>query len=70
MFDLREDYSNLKEEGAKINFQNQLKEKIKSKISELSLCSDDINRFQKKFLELKFLNSFWEKIKIDVYSRN
>lgn len=70
MFDLRENYSNLKEEDAKINFQNQLKEKIKSKISKLSLCSGDINRFQEEFLELKFLNSFWEKIKIDVYSRN
>ena len=70
MFEMRENYESLKNNEEKISFQKQIKKKIRILISSLEECEDNLERFSKIFSELKFLNSFLEKERSDVYSRN
>lgn len=70
MFEMREDYDSLKNKEEEIEFQKQIKKKIKALISSLKECEDNLEKFSEIFSELKFLNSFLEKERSDVYSRN
>lgn len=70
MFEMRENYESLKKKEEKVSFQNQIKNKIKVLISLLKECENDLGKFSEIFSELKFLNSFLEKERSDVYSRD
>ena len=70
MFEMRENYDSLKNKEEEIEFQKQIKKKIKALISSLKECEDNLEKFSEIFSELKFLNSFLEKERSDVYSRN
>jgi DnaJ-domain-containing protein 1 len=70
MFEIREKYSLLENDDDKIAFQNQIKKKKKELISLLKKSENDLEKFSEIFSELKFLNSFLEKERADVYSRN
>ena len=70
MFEMREKYDSLKNKEKEIEFQKNVKEKIKVLISSLKECEDKLEKFSEIFSELKFLNSFLEKERSDVYSRN
>ncbi|MBO4405693.1 MAG: hypothetical protein J5821_03095 [Alphaproteobacteria bacterium] len=70
MFEVREKYSSLENDEDKIAFQNQIKKKKKQLISLLKKSENDLAKFSEVFSELKFLNSFLEKERADVYSRN
>ena len=70
MFKMRENYDSLKNKEEKIEFQKNIKKKIKILISSLKECEDNLEKFSENFSELKFLNSFLEKEKSDVYSRD
>ncbi len=70
MFELRENYESLKNKDEKIEFQKQIKKKIKDLISELKKLENDLKKFTEIFSKLKFLNSFLEKERSDVYIRD
>jgi len=70
MFEMREKYESFESSEEKIEFQKQIKKKFKVLISSLKECEDDLEEFSENFSELKFLNSFLEKERLDVYSRN
>lgn len=70
MFEMREKYAALENDEDKIAFQNQIKKKIKEQVSMLKENEDDLEKFSEIFSELKFLNSFLEKERADVYGRN
>lgn len=70
MFEMRENYDSLKNKEEKIKFQKDVKEKIRVLISSLKKCEDNLEKFSEIFSELKFLNSFLEKERSDVYSRD
>lgn len=70
MFEIREKYSSLKNDEDKIAFQNQIKKRKKELILVLKKSESDLGNFSEVFSELKFLNSFLEKERSDVYSRN
>lgn len=70
MFEMREKYAALENDEDKIAFQNQIKKKIKEQVSMLNENEDDLEKFSEIFSELKFLNSFLEKERADVYGRN
>ena len=70
MFEMREKYDSLKNKEKEIEFQKNIKEKIKVLISSLKECEDNLEKFSEIFSELKFLNSFLEKERSDVYSRD
>lgn len=70
MFEMRENYNSLKNKEEKIKFQKDVKEKIRVLISSLKKCEDNLEKFSEIFSELKFLNSFLEKERSDVYSRD
>ena len=70
MFEIREKYSLLENDEDKIAFQNQIKKKKKELILLLKKSENDLEKFSEIFSELKFLNSFLEKERADVYSRN
>lgn len=70
MFEMREKYAALENDEDKIAFQNQIKKKIKEQVSMLKENEDDLEKFSEIFSELKFLNSFLEKERADVYCRN
>lgn len=70
MFEIREKYSSLKNDKDKIAFQNQIKKRKKELILLLKKSESDLGNFSEVFSELKFLNSFLEKERSDVYSRN
>ncbi len=70
MFEMREKYASLENDEDKIVFQNQIKNKIKEQVSMLKENEDDLEKFSEIFSELKFLNSFLEKERADVYGRN
>lgn len=70
MFEMREKYASLENDGDKIAFQNQIKKKKKELISSLKKSESDLEKFSEIFSELKFLNSFLEKERADVYGRN
>jgi len=70
MFEIREKYSSLKNNEDKIAFQNQIKKRKKELILLLKKSESDLGNFSEVFSELKFLNSFLEKERSDVYSRN
>lgn len=70
MFEMREKYASLEDDKEKIAFQNQIKKKKKELISLLKKGENDLAKFSEIFSELKFLNSFLEKERADVYSRN
>ncbi|MBE6447438.1 MAG: hypothetical protein E7015_03065 [Alphaproteobacteria bacterium] len=70
MFELREKYASLIETEEKNVFLEAVKIDVKQKIESLSNYEQDLSVFSEKFAEIKFLNSFLEKEKSDVYSRN
>ena len=70
MFKLREEYENLQEQDLKNKFSEDIKKDVDEKILQLANYENDIDIFCEKFAEIKFLNSFLEKVKFDVYSRN
>ncbi len=70
MFEMREKYAALENDEDKIAFQNQIKKKIKEQVSMLKENEDDLEKFSEIFSELKFLNSFLEKERANVYGRN
>lgn len=70
MFEMREKYASLENDEDKIAFQNQIKKKKKELISSLKKSENDLEKFSEIFSELKFLNSFLEKERADVYGRN
>ncbi len=70
MFKMREKYSSLESNEDKMAFQNQIKKKKKELILMLKKNESDLVKFSEIFSELKFLNSFLEKERSDVYSRN
>lgn len=70
MFEMREKYASLENDKDKIAFQNQIKKKKKELISSLKKSENDLEKFSEIFSELKFLNSFLEKERADVYGRN
>ena len=70
MFEMRENYESFESSEEKIEFQKKIKKKIKVLISSLKKCEDNLEEFSEIFSKLKFLNSFLEKEKLDVYSRN
>lgn len=69
MFEMRETYESL-EEDEKVKFLKQTKKKTKDLASELKENEGDLDKFVEIFSELKFLSSFLEKERSDVYSRN
>lgn len=70
MFEMREKYASLRNDEDKIAFQNQIKKKKKELASLLKKSENDFAKFSEIFSELKFLNSFLEKERADVYGRN
>lgn len=70
MFEMREKYASFENKEEKIEFQKQIKRKIRDLISSLKKSEDNSEKFLAIFSELKFLNSFLEKERADVYSRN
>ena len=70
MFEIREKYALLENGEDKIAFQNQIKKRKKELILLLKKSENDSAKFSEIFSELKFLNSFLEKERADVYSRN
>ncbi len=70
MFEMREKYASLRNDEDKIAFQNQIKKKKKELASLLKKSENDLAKFSEIFSELKFLNSFLEKERSDVYGRN
>jgi len=70
MFEIREKYSLLENDEDKIAFQNQIKKEKKELISLLKKSENNLGKFSEIFSKLKFLNSFLEKERADVYSRN
>lgn len=70
MFEMREKYAALENDEDKIAFQNQIKKKKKEMTLLLKKSENDLAKFSEIFSELKFLNSFLEKERADVYGRN
>lgn len=70
MFEMQEKYASLENDEDKIAFQNQIKKKKKELASLLKKSENDLAKFSEIFSELKFLNSFLEKERADVYGRN
>ncbi len=70
MFNMREKYENLLSKKAKQDFQIKLRQSLDNELEALSKLSDDIEKFQEKFIKIKFLDSFLGKIREDVYNRN
>lgn len=70
MFEMREKYASLRNDEDKIAFQNQIKKKKKEMTLLLKKSENDLAKFSEIFSELKFLNSFLEKERADVYGRN
>ncbi len=70
MFNMRERYESFESSEEKIEFQKKIKKKIKVLILSLKECEDNLEEFSEIFSELKFLNSFLEKERSDVYSRD
>ena len=70
MFEMREKYASLENGEDKIAFQNQIKKKKKGLIVLLKKSENNLAEFSEIFSELKFLNSFLEKERADVYSRD
>ncbi len=70
MFEMREKYESFANWEEKIEFQKKIKRKIKELISYLKENEGDLKKFSEIFSELKFLNSFLEKERSDVYSRD
>ena len=70
MFEIREKYASLENDEDKVAFQNEIKKKKNELISLLKKNENDMEKFSEIFSELKFLNSFLEKERSDVYSRD
>ena len=70
MFELRENYEEIKDHESQIAFQKNLEDKIERMILSLSDCENDLKKFVEIFGVVKFISSFLEKVKSDVYSRN
>jgi len=70
MFEIREEYASFENDEDRIAFQNQIKKKKKELIEFLKKSENDLIKFSEIFSELKFLNSFLEKERADVYGRN
>ncbi|MDR1983015.1 MAG: hypothetical protein LBQ08_04450 [Holosporaceae bacterium] len=69
-FNLREKYDSLQSSEDKNKFQNKLSERISELTSMLYDLEGDLDEFQKYFSLLKFISSFLQKVRSDVYSGN
>ncbi|MDR0753148.1 MAG: hypothetical protein LBE95_00535 [Holosporaceae bacterium] len=69
-FNLREKYEILKSSEDKKNFQNMLSLRVSELITTLYNLENDLDEFQKNYGLLRFIASFGEKVKSDVYSWN
>lgn len=67
MYALREEYENLTDENQKEEFKKDLKLQIKLLLDELAELEKNPKLFRDKFCVAKFLNSFLEKISLDLY---
>jgi DnaJ-domain-containing protein 1 len=66
-FDLREKYEI---EEDKENFQEELSKRTSELISTLCNLEDNLDEFQKNYGLLRFIGSFLEKVRLDVYCRD
>jgi molecular chaperone HscB len=66
-FNLREKYEM---EEDKKNFQEELSKRASELISTLCDLEDNLDEFQKNYGLLRFIGSFLEKVKSDVYGRD
>ena len=69
MFKLREKYDSLQSEEERLGFQAELERNNELTIDKLKETSD-LSEFAKIFCVLRFVNSFLEKVRTDVYSRD
>jgi molecular chaperone HscB len=69
-FELREKYESLIASEDKKKFQDKLSQRIAELIATLHNLEDNLDEFQKYCGLLRFIDSFLEKIKSDVYSRD
>ena len=69
MFKLREKYDSLQSEEDRLSFQSELQKNNELTIDKLRGTSD-LSEFAKIFCVLRFINSFLEKVRTDVYSRD
>lgn len=68
MFSLRERFEEIKDDKDKEIFKEDLKIQLQLLIDELFNLAKNLDIFREKFVLAKFLNSFLEKISLDVYS--
>ncbi len=69
MFKLREQYDALQNDEDRKHFQAELEKKNELTVQKLKE-TPDLAEFAKAFCVLRFINSFLEKVRTDVYSRN
>jgi molecular chaperone HscB len=69
-FDLREQYEVLESLEDKKNFQDALSLRISELITVLHSLENNLDEFRKNYGLLRFMVSFWEKVKSDVYGWN
>lgn len=70
MFTMRENYENLRDLQSRVDFQMNLKKKMKRMISSLSSYENDLKKFAELFCVVRFINSFLEKVGLNAYSGN
>lgn len=70
MFEVREIYENITRHEEQVEFQKNLKQKIQQMIISLNGYENDLKKFAEIFSVVKFMSSFLEKVRSDVYSRN
>lgn len=69
MFKLREQYDALQNDEDREHFQSELEKKNELTVQKLKE-TPDLAEFAKAFCVLRFINSFLEKVRTDVYSRD
>ncbi|MDR0968655.1 MAG: hypothetical protein LBL99_03430 [Holosporaceae bacterium] len=69
-FIIREEYSSLKALEDKKNFQNELSRRISELIATLYNLENNLGEFRKNYGFARFIGSFLEKVKADVYGWN
>ncbi|MDR2645691.1 MAG: Fe-S protein assembly co-chaperone HscB [Holosporaceae bacterium] len=69
-FNLREQYETLESSKDKKSFHDTLSRRIFELVTTLRNLEDNLDEFQKNYGLLRFIASFLEKIKSDVYSWN
>ena len=70
MFAIREKYEALSDDNSREEFRNFLDNRMTETVNSLHYSENDLDKFHEKFEFLSFINSFLEKIRSNVYSRN